>query len=480
MKQIFVTHTEKTKKKPIHHEMFHCQEKKDQTQIQIPNQNQLQEVQNNSALNTSAISTTTNSSNAESRKFSYNFFTNEMNQISVNPNINFNTNNTNNNTINFNEENEKNKTHKKKGDNDNNKFLGKKTKSKIHFDIIKQEEKKPLFFNINKFNISNQSILNSPLTNSTEGTLANNKDIEKSESSDTLDLNALNTVNIINTKFQKDNIILNKVYDNMKNNNKDNGVNEGRWSYEEHIKFIEGIIQFGKNWKNVQKYVGSRTSAQARSHAQKFFLKLKTMKNNKFNFDFSGNNIKSLSDIIDIIKKENSNPEYIINILISLSDSISINEANSENDLCKRKNSDKDLKDKDKEKEKDRDKEKGKNEILIKKDNEDNNNNFNNIKKDEKIKLDNNMNKLKEINERVNNNNLNIYNNNIKKEEPKEEISFINRPRTPRYVFDDGVIFLSDGSEFFDMNNISLRIRDDLFIKNMKSPYLKFINTFFS
>ena len=117
MKQIFVTHTDKPKKKPLHHEMFHCQEKKDQTQIQIPNQNQLQEVQNNSALNTSALSTTTNSSNAESRKFSYNFFTNEMNQISVNPNINFNTNNTNNNTINFNEENEKNKTHKKKGDN---------------------------------------------------------------------------------------------------------------------------------------------------------------------------------------------------------------------------------------------------------------------------------------------------------------------------------------------------------------------------
>ena len=45
-----------------------------------------------------------------------------MNQITVNPNINFNTNNTNNNTINFNEENEKNKTHKKKGDNDKNKF----------------------------------------------------------------------------------------------------------------------------------------------------------------------------------------------------------------------------------------------------------------------------------------------------------------------------------------------------------------------
>ena len=483
MKQIFVTHTEKTKKKPIHHEMFHCQEKKDQTQIQILNQNLLPEAQNNSALNTSALSTTTNSSNAESRKFSYNFFSNDMNQICVNPNINFNTNNTNYNSINFGEEIEKNKSHKKKGDNDSNKFLGKKTKSKIRFDIIKQEEKKPLFFNINKFNITNQSILNSPLTNSTEGTLANNKDNEKSDSSDTLDFNALNTVNIINTKIQKDSTNSTKSNETVKNNNKDNGVNEGRWSYEEHIKFIEGIIQFGKNWKNVQKYVGSRTSAQARSHAQKFFLKLKTMKNNKFNFDFSGNNVKSLSDIINIIQKDNSNPEYVINILISLSDSISINEASCDNDLCKRKNSDKDLKDlKDKDKEQDKDKENNKNEILINKDNGDNNNNFNNIKKDEKIKLDNNMNKIKEMNVRVNNNNINNVNNynNIKAEEPKEEISFINRPRTPRYVFDDGVIFLSDGSEFFDMNNISLRIRDELFIKNMKSPYLKFITNFFS
>ena len=268
----------------------------------------------------------------------------------------------------------------------------------------------------------------------------------------------------------------------MKNNKDKNGVNGGRWSYEEHIKFIEGIIQFGKNWKNVQKYVGSRTSAQARSHAQKFFLKLKTMKNNKFNFDFSGNNIKSLSDIIDVIKKNNSNPEYIINTLISLSDSISINESNTENDLCRSKSSDKIIKDKEKE----LDKEKDKNEIIIK-NNGDNNNNFNNIKKDEKIKLDNNINKIKEINIKDNNDNNNIKDNsniniNINKrfEEPKEIISFINRPKTQRYVFDDGILFLSDGTEFFSLDNISLRIRDELFMKNMKSPYLKFISTFFS
>jgi len=477
MKQLFVTHNYQPKKKSVHPEIFQCKEKNDQSQFQNLCPNPQSDVQINSSLNTSACSTTTNSSNAESHKFSCTIFPSEMSQISVNPNINFNTINTNNNTINFNDEDDKCKHSKKKGDNDKYKFLGKKTKSKVRFDIIKQEDKKPLFFNINKFNITNPNILNSPITNSTEGTLANNKDIEKSDSSDTLDFNALNTVNIFNTKNSKEIGNLNEVSNIMKNNKDKNTVNGGRWSYEEHIKFIEGIIQFGKNWKNVQKYVGSRTSAQARSHAQKFFLKLKTMKNNKFNFDFSGSNIKSLSDIIDIIKKNNSNPEYIINTLISLSDSISINETNTDNDLCRSKSSDKILKNKETE----LDKEKDKNEILIKNDG-DNNNIFNNIKKDEKIKLDNNINKIKEINIKDNNdnNNINKSNNNKRIEEPKEIISFINRPKEQRYVFDDGILFLSDGTEFFCMDNISLRIRDELFMKNMKSPYLKFISTFFS
>jgi len=67
----------------------------------------------------------------------------------------------------------------------------------VRFDIIKKEEKKPIFFSNNplttintnnndnnstnssciKFCVNNQSILNSPNTNSTEGTLVNNKEI---------------------------------------------------------------------------------------------------------------------------------------------------------------------------------------------------------------------------------------------------------------------------------------------------------------
>lgn len=48
----------------------------------------------------------------------------------------------------------------------------------------------------------------------------------------------------------------------------------GRWTREEHQRFLEAIKNFGKNWKKVEDFVGTRTGAQIRSHAQKFFLRL--------------------------------------------------------------------------------------------------------------------------------------------------------------------------------------------------------------
>ncbi len=92
--------------------------------------------------------------------------------------------------------------------------------------------------------------------------------------------------------------------------NKLNSSN-GRWSQEEHDKFIEGIIKFGNDWKKVQKYVSTRSSTQARSHAQKFLLKLKNNEYlKKYNIDIS----LSWSKLIQSLKNS-FNDEILLQIL---------------------------------------------------------------------------------------------------------------------------------------------------------------------
>ena len=52
---------------------------------------------------------------------------------------------------------------------------------------------------------------------------------------------------------------------------------EGKWTDEEHEKFIEGILIFGTEWKKVQEIIKTRSSEQARSHGQKFFKRFKDL-----------------------------------------------------------------------------------------------------------------------------------------------------------------------------------------------------------
>ena len=72
----------------------------------------------------------------------------------------------------------------------------------------------------------------------------------------------------------------------------------GRWKEDEHKRFIEAIIKYGNDWKQVQKYVRTRSSTQARSHAQKFFVKIKKAKILDFNLDLSKTSIKMFHDMI--------------------------------------------------------------------------------------------------------------------------------------------------------------------------------------
>lgn len=53
----------------------------------------------------------------------------------------------------------------------------------------------------------------------------------------------------------------------------------GHWSEEEHQKFLDALDLYGKNWKLIQQHVSTRSVTQTRSHAQKYFEKLKKRKN---------------------------------------------------------------------------------------------------------------------------------------------------------------------------------------------------------
>ncbi len=48
----------------------------------------------------------------------------------------------------------------------------------------------------------------------------------------------------------------------------------GRWTEEEHQAFLSGLRVYGREWKRVAADIPTRTSAQIRSHAQKYFAKL--------------------------------------------------------------------------------------------------------------------------------------------------------------------------------------------------------------
>ena len=472
MKNLFITYNSNEKKKDEKKVIFKCCERKDEKIDFNDNypSNSIQEIPLNNTINSSA-STTTNSS-IESRKISYsnNIFITEP-QVFVEPSIN---NNISNNSNSY-------------------QFLGKKTK--VHFDVTKNEEVKEInkipIFNSNKINMFNSKIVGNPEVNNY---------IDKNDSSElsqerTLDKELNENNSILKIKKEKNSIL-----------------NEGRWSEHEHIKFIEAIAKYGKNWKDVQKYVGSRSSAQARSHAQKFFLKLKAIKNSKLNFDFSSNDIKSISDIIRIIKNRKEyyiqGEDYIINTLINLSESINYEDNNdyikdskiTYKNLKSNTNSEK-------------------NDDILNK--EESSVNFG---KQLRLDIYNIFNKSKKIatnyrNKEANEKSTNCKNENIDDkgkdynitqniigtnlieeefnvefEKQKIESSYNkntddynesnkkndNMSNINNYIIDDGIVYMQEESDFFNMNNISLKIKEYYYMKNLDMQYSLYHKNFFS
>lgn len=99
--------------------------------------------------------------------------------------------------------------------------------------------------------------------------------------------------------FCKDEIEIQKINDPIRlrcsRRRKEGSFNTGRWMSEEHQRFIEALLKHGNEWKSVQKYVGTRSSTQARSHAQKFFVKIGKTQIENLSLDFENNSLKSLN-----------------------------------------------------------------------------------------------------------------------------------------------------------------------------------------
>ena len=172
-----------------------------------------------------------------------------------------------------------------------NKLTKLKRKLKFKFSVINQskqldlqKEKKIIIEKNTNINLSNNEILFS-----TEENI--NLKIKNNVSN-----NNINITNI-NTQIKKQKII----------SNKNSKYSTGRWTIEEHKKFIQAIITYGNDWKEVQKYIGTRSSSQARSHAQKFFIKLKEdQSNSKISnmIDYSNPSIKTFYDTFQTLSPD--------------------------------------------------------------------------------------------------------------------------------------------------------------------------------
>lgn len=71
-------------------------------------------------------------------------------------------------------------------------------------------------------------------------------------------------------------------------------IRGGRWSADEHERFLAGFRIHGHKWKRVQQVVRTRSVTQVRTHAQKYLLKLAKLKGEKKPSD--GGHVNSSSD----------------------------------------------------------------------------------------------------------------------------------------------------------------------------------------
>lgn len=129
-------------------------------------------------------------------------------------------------------------------------------------------------------------------------------------------------ISIKNEDVKKSNEIhrhVNNKFKSLKKRNfvqKEGHFNTGRWQQDEHERFIEAILKFGNEWKKVQKYVKTRSSTQARSHAQKFLYKVNKSNLLDLDINLTKNSLKSLHDLENKLEEDKfANAVKVLNLI---------------------------------------------------------------------------------------------------------------------------------------------------------------------
>jgi SHAQKYF class myb-like DNA-binding protein len=120
-------------------------------------------------------------------------------------------------------------------------------------------------------------------------------------------------------KFLSKKIVSFRINKNKKNNDakKRKDSKNGRWTLKEHIEFLNGIAIYGNDLSKIN--INSRNSVQLRSHAQKFFKKLKKVNDEQLGINFTPNYIKNFKDMVVHIKAVNYYYD-IANVFLYLSE----------------------------------------------------------------------------------------------------------------------------------------------------------------
>ena len=124
------------------------------------------------------------------------------------------------------------------------------------------------------------------------------------------------------TKFLTIKIVPFRINNNKnKKKNDDSKKNKdsknGRWTLKEHIEFLNGIAKYGNDLSKIK--INTRNSNQIRSHAQKFFKKLKKVNDEQLGINFTPNYIKTFKDMVNHIEFVNHNYD-IANVFLYLSE----------------------------------------------------------------------------------------------------------------------------------------------------------------